>query len=109
MESGRRTGVCFASGHAHTQKIWVKFGWNLLSVGKSERNFSPEAYLMTKQRSSKEPKDQQKPRQLNQEQELALWFTGNSHSDNPAQQESADSENTFRHSWPSCGKTDTIS
>lgn len=30
---------------------------------------------MTKQRSSKQPKDQQKPRQLNQEQELALWFT----------------------------------
>lgn len=75
----------------------------------NERNFSPGAYLMPKQRSSKQSKDQKKPRQLNQEQELALWFTGNSYGDNSARQESADSENTFRPSWPSCGKMDTIS
>lgn len=74
MESGQRTGVWFTSGHTHTRKIWVKFGWNVLSVGK-KWNFSPVTVLMTKQRSSKQPKDQQKPRQLNQEQELALWFT----------------------------------
>ena len=81
--------------HAHTQKKWVKFGWNDYPWAKSERKFSPTAGLMTKPRSTKQPKDQQNPRQLNQEEKaLALRFTRNTDRDNPAQQEHADSEKT---------------